>query len=454
MSARDCDLFVIGAGSGGVRAARLAAGQYGMRVAIAECGPLGGTCVNLGCIPKKLLFYGAEYDEHLALAPAYGWRLENSRFDWGRLVGNKDREIARLNEVYRDLLQETGVVLVEGRAKLRDAHTVRVGEREWAAEHVLIATGSRAVIPPVPGAELAIISDNAFHLEHLPPRVAIIGGGYIAVEFAGIFSGMGSEVVLLYRGPLFLRGFEDDLRRFLADRMRAHGVEVRFSADVTSIKRNRRGLDVRLRDGGNVRTDCVMYATGRQPATADLGLEELGVRLTGNGAIAVDEHYASSVPSVHALGDVIDRVKLTPVALAEAGAFVATRFGNRPVALDYTGIPTAVFSRPELGTVGLTEEQARARHGRIEVYRSEFVPLRHTLGKKGERAMVKLIVESSGRRVVGAHLAGSHAGEIVQGLAVAMKAGATKEHFDTTIGVHPTLAEEFVSLRHPSTDRE
>ena len=447
----DYDLFTIGGGSGGVRACRVAAG-HGARVAVAEDRYLGGTCVNVGCIPKKLLVYAAHFGEDFEDAAAFGWKVGAAKFDWQRLIANKNREIERLNGVYERLLTDSGVDIIADRAHLSDAHTVVVNGKRHTARYILVATGAWPVVPPIPGAEHAITSNQAFFLESLPGRVIIVGGGYVAVEFAGIFNGMGAKVTQLYRGPLFLRGFDDDVRTFLAEEMRKKGVKVLFNADVARIERRGAELRAELRDGTELVADAVMYATGRKPATAGLGLEEAGVKLAEGGAVSVDAWSRTSVENIFAVGDVTNRINLTPVALAEGRAVVDTMFGGEPRKPDHTNVPSAVFSQPSIGKVGLTEAQARERYGAIGVYLSTFTPLKHTLTGRDEKTFVKLIVDQASDRVVGIHMVGPGAGEIIQGFAVAMKAGATKAQFDATIGIHPTAAEEFVSLREKAPE--
>ncbi len=442
----DYDLVTLGAGSGGVRASRASA-SLGARVAVAEERDLGGTCVNVGCIPKKLLVYASHYARDFEDASAYGWSAGAPRHDFARLVANKDREIARLNGVYARLLDDAGVARIEGRARIADPHTVEVAGRRITAEHLLVATGGWPVRPTFPGAEHCITSNEVFHLPGLPRRVAIVGGGYIAVEFAGILHGLGARVHQLYRGPLFLRGFDDDLRRGLAAEMRKQGVDLRFDARVARVDREGDALRVTLEDGDRLEVDCVLAAIGRAPQTADLGLEEAGVALRENGAVAVDAYSRSSVPSIWAVGDVTDRINLTPVAIHEGAALARTIFGGAPTRPDHENVPSAVFSHPAIGTVGLTEAEARRRHGDVDVYRASFRPLRHTLTGRDETTLVKLVVDAASDRVLGCHMLGPEAGEIIQGLAVAVRCGATKAQFDATIGIHPTTAEEFVTLR-------
>ncbi len=448
MSRFDFDLFVIGAGSGGVRASRMAAG-FGARVAVAEAARLGGTCVNLGCVPKKLMVYASSFSSAFEDATGYGWSRPPASFDWAALKANRDRELGRLNAAYRELLGRAGVRIIEGRAQLRDRHTVEVAGARFSAERILIATGSRPVRLPVPGAELAITSDELFGIERQPHRVLIAGGGYIAVEFASVLRGLGSEVFLSYRGPLFLRGFDDDVRSTLAAEMGKRGVELRFGTAVERLDRRAAGVAATLSSGEVVAVDLVLWATGRVPNTAGLGLEELGVRLDARGAVIVDERLESSVPGIHALGDVIDRITLTPVALAEGTALARSLFGGTPTAVDYSNVPTAVFSQPAVAAVGLSEAAARAAGHDVVVFRSSFRPLLHRLSGRDEQTMMKLVVDRASDRVLGVHMVGPEAGEIVQGLAVALKAGATKASFDATIGIHPTAAEEFVTMRTP-----
>ena len=444
----DFDLFVIGAGSGGVRAARFAAG-YGARVAVAESRYLGGTCVNVGCVPKKLLVYGAHYAEDIEQAGAYGWSLGEASFDWATLIANKNREIQRLNGIYRNLLTNSGVSLFEGHARIVDAHTVEVNGQRHSCERILIATGGWPQIPDIPGRELAISSNEAFFLPALPKRVLVVGGGYIAVEFASIFNGMGAQTTLMYRGDLFLRGFDGAVREHLRDELGKKGVDLQFNADIASIERQADGsLIATLKDGRALETDCVFYATGRRPMLDNLGLENVEVKLDDRGFIEVDDLYQSSTPSIMAIGDVIGRIQLTPVALAE-GMAVARRLFKpeeyRPV--DYRSIATAVFSLPNIGTVGLSEEQAIEAGHKVRIFESRFRPMKLTLTDNQERTLMKLVVDAETDRVLGCHMVGPDAGEIVQGLAIAIKAGATKQIFDETIGVHPSAAEEFVTLR-------
>jgi glutathione reductase (NADPH) len=443
----DFDLFVIGGGSGGVRAARMA-GQRGVRVGLAEAGALGGTCVNVGCIPKKLYSYASEFPAALEQSPGFGWRSDGAlRLDWAALKRNRAREITRLNGVYAELLASAGVRLLRGRATLDDAHTVVVDGERLRAERLLIATGSWPTLPEFPGRELVITSNEIFDLEPFPARLLVVGGGYVGCEFASIFHGLGSRVTQIHRGAEFLRGFDDDVRHFLHSEMAKAGVEIRLNAEAIGVVRTDTGLRVTLRGGETVDVDQVLYATGRAPNTEGLGLERLGVDVDARGAVVVGDGFQSSVPSIYALGDVIDRVQLTPVALAEAMALVDQLFGSGVRQMAYELVPTAVFTHPTIGSVGLTESEARARFANVRIYRTEFKALKHTLSGSSERTLMKLVVDDASDRVVGLHMVGPEAGEIVQGFAVALKAGATKAIFDATVGIHPTAAEEFVTMR-------
>ena len=446
MSEPAFDLFVIGAGSGGVRAARMAA-ERGARVAVAEDAAFGGTCVNLGCIPKKLYSFAAHYAESFDEAHGYGWAAERPAFDWPKLKANRASEVTRLNAIYGQLMRGAGAAVIEGRARITGTHEVEVNGVRHAAERILVATGGWPVPPEVPGGDLAISSNEIFDLAQFPRRLVVVGGGYIACEFASIFNGLGAKVTQLYRGEQILRGFDDEVRDFVATEMRKKGVDVRVGVKVSALERGADGIRVLLAGGGEFLADAVLYATGRVPNTRGLGLESLGVSLAPNGAIEVDEHYRTNVPSIYALGDVIDRVQLTPVALAEAMALVDELFGGTGRRVDYTHIPTAVFTHPNIGTIGFTESAARARFEKIRVYRTDFKPLRHTLSGHTERTLMKLVVDDASDKVVGLHMVGADAGETIQGFAVAMKAGATKAVFDATLGIHPTAAEEFVTMR-------
>jgi len=449
--AYDFDLFVIGAGSGGVRAARFAAG-YGARVAVAESRYLGGTCVNVGCVPKKLLVYGAHYAEDIHEAEGYGWTIDGARFDWASLIANKDREIQRLNGIYKNLLTDSGVTLLQAHARLVNAHTVEVDGKHYSAEHILIATGGWPFVPEIPGREHAITSNEAFYLDALPRRVLVVGGGYIAVEFASIFHGCGADTKLLYRGELFLRGFDGALRDHLKDELIKKGLDLQFNADIARIDKQADGtLLATLEDGRTLEADCIFYATGRRPMLDGLGLENVDVALDKRGFVAIDEQFRTSTPSILAIGDVIGRIQLTPVALAEGMAVARQLFKPeeyRPV--DYHNIATAVFSLPNMATVGLTEEQAREQGHKVVLFESRFRPMKQTMTDSLERSLMKLVVDADTDKVLGCHMAGPEAGEIIQGLAVALKAGATKRIFDDTVGIHPTAAEEFVTMRTPT----
>jgi glutathione reductase (NADPH) len=445
----DFDLITIGAGSGGVRASRVAA-QYGARVAIVEERYLGGTCVNVGCIPKKLFVYASEFSEAFEDAAGFGWTVPKSSFDWRKLIANKNHEIERLNGVYGKLLTDSGVRIVNGRAVVIEPHTVAIGNERLTTRYILVATGGWPTLPEIPGAELAISSNEAFFLERFPSRAIIVGGGYIGVEFAGIFHGLGAKVTLVHRGPLFLRGFDDDLRQALAGEMRKRAIELHFSSLVEKIEGTRAGVRVTLSDGASLEADLIMFATGRAPNSRGLGLEEAGIALDANGAVMVDRYSCSSVPNIYAVGDVTNRRNLTPVAIAEGRAVAETLFNGKPMSVEYEDVPSAVFSQPPIGTVGLTEAEARERYGEVDVYKSSFRPLKHTVSGRDERAFMKLVVDPKTDRVVGCHMMGPDAGEIIQGMAIALKCNATKAQFDATIGIHPSAAEEFVTMRTKS----
>lgn len=446
----DFDLFVVGAGSGGVRASRMAA-KFGARVAVAESQRLGGTCVNVGCVPKKLLVYASHFADDFEDAAGFGWTVGEPRFDWARLIANKDREIARLNQVYRGLLHGAGVTILDGQARLVDPNTIELGGQNFTADKILIATGSRPQLPEVPGIEHAVTSNEVFQLPKLPSRVLIVGGGYIAVEFAGIFAGMGSQVTQLYRGSLFLRGFDRDLRIELAEAMRNRGIDLRFNSDVARIEKSASGYVVTLLSGQQLETDLVMYAAGRTPNTVGLGLSSVAVAQDQSGAIVVDEYSRTSVPNIWAVGDVTNRMNLTPVAIAEGQAFAETEFNGNPQKPDYDNVPTAVFSQPSLGTVGLTEEAARGRYAAIDIYKAHFRPMKYTLSGRNERTLMKLCVDKESGKVLGAHMLGPDSAEIIQGIAIAIRAGVRKVDFDRTLGIHPTAAEEFVTMRTPQS---
>jgi glutathione reductase (NADPH) len=445
----DFDLFTIGGGSGGVRASRMAA-AYGAKVAMAEERYLGGTCVNVGCIPKKLLVYASEFSEAFADAAGFGWTLGERGFDWAKLIENKDREIARLNGVYERMLTQAGVKIIRARATIVDPHTVAVGNERFSARYILVATGGWPTKLALPGSELAITSNEAFFLRELPARTILVGGGYISLEFAGIFEGLGSQVTVVHRGPLLLRGFDEDVARALEAEMRKRKVDLRLNTQVESIEKAGRGVRVMLGDGSRVEADLIMFATGRAPNTHGIGLEQAQVALDDEGAVEVDSYSRSSTPSIYAIGDCTNRMQLTPVAIAEGQALAETLFHNNPKSPDYENVPSAVFSQPPIGTVGLTEATARERYGEVDVYRTSFRPLKHTLSGRDEQCFMKLVVDRASGRVVGCHMMGAGAGEIIQGLAVALNCGATKAQFDATVGIHPTTAEEFVTMRTKS----
>ena len=475
----DYDLFVIGAGSGGTRAARIAAG-HGARVAVAEERFLGGTCVNVGCIPKKLFVYASHFAEDFEDAAGFGWCGPAAAssgggsglpaFDWPTLVANKDREIERLNGIYRGLIEGAGARLFDARATIAGPHAISVDGSTVSARHILVATGGEPTLPDIPGIEHAIRSDDVFYLERLPERLIVVGGGYIAVELAGVFAGLGVEVTQLYRGPLFLRGFDDDIRRGLAEEMRNRGVDLRFDTNVAAIERvangGSAGGGVRARltagggrggpgpgpgaEAGTLDADLILYATGRHPNTAGLGLQNAGVATAPNGAVLVDAWSRSNVEHVWAVGDVTDRINLTPVAIREGHCFAETVFNDNPISPDHEDVPTAVFSQPAIGTCGLTETEAEARYPVLDVYLSTFRPLKHTLSGRDQRSLMKLLVDAATDRVVGCHLLDPDAAEIVQGVGIAMKCGATKTQFDRTMAIHPTAAEEIVTMREPA----
>ena len=448
----DYDMITIGGGSGGVRASRFAAGQYGVKTAVVENLRIGGTCVMRGCVPKKLLVYGAHFAEDFEDAAGYGWDAGAPAFDWPRLIANKNKELDRLEGVYHRLLRDAGVNELTGTGRVIDAHTVEVagpdGTRTCTAKYILIATGGWPSLPDTPGIEHAITSNEALDLEALPKRVAIVGGGYIAVEFAGIFNGLGAETHVIIRAENILRGFDPAVRDTLHEEMVKKGVSIHQETTVQSIEKTASGYSLRLNDDDILEVDAVMYATGRAPNTKGLGLEQAGVTLTAKGAVVVDDHFKTNVDSIYALGDVIDRVQLTPVALAEGMAVAHTLFGGKPTTVDYADIPTAVFSTPPVGTVGLTEDEARKNHD-VVIFQSHFRPMKYTLSGRDERTMMKMIVDKKTDRVLGCHMVGLDAAEMTQALGIALKAGATKAHFDATIGIHPTAAEEWVTMRTP-----
>mgnify|MGYP003640728483 FL=1 len=440
------DLFVIGAGSGGVRAARMSAG-FGAKVAIAESRYLGGTCVNVGCVPKKLFSYAAHYGEDFADARGFGWDSVVSDLDWPRLRDNKTKEIERLNGIYGNLLRNAGVELINGHARFVDANTIEVDGVRYTAKNILIAVGGWPFIPNIPGREFAISSNELFYLDKLPKHAVVVGGGYIATEFAGILHGLGVEVEQIYRRDLFLRGFDTEIREQLAMEMKQKGIALRFNDNVTAISEQGGQYLLSLESGATLLTDQVLYATGRKPLLEGLGLENTKVSLNEQGYIDVDTGFQTAEPSIYAVGDVTGGMELTPVALAEGMNLAKRLFKGDNTVLDYRFIPTAIFSQPNLATVGFSEEEARERYSEIAVFTSRFTHLKHTLSGNSSKTFLKLIVDKGSDKVVGAHMMGDDAGEIIQGLAVAIKAGATKADFDSTIGIHPTVAEEFVTMR-------
>jgi glutathione reductase (NADPH) len=433
-----------------VRASRVSA-SYGAKVAIAESHLFGGTCVNVGCIPKKLFSYAAHWREEFEIARAYGWTTSEPKFDWPTLLRNKDKEIARLNGVYERVLSVAGVQILRGRATIVDPHTVEIDGERYTAKHILVATGSYPVVPPIEGRELAIVSDQAFHLERLPKRALVVGGGYIALEFASIFHGLGVKTTLSYRGKRLLRGFDGEISDRIAEEMTHKGLAIHFGGEPAKIIKHPDCLEVCYTDDPHQKTDLVLFATGRKPNTANLGLEAAGVKLGPDGAILVDRYSKSSVDSIHAIGDVTNRINLTPVATAEAMWLARTLFRGEPTPVDHENVPTAVFANPNLATVGLSEEKARERYGAIDVYKAYFRPLKLTLTEKKERVFMKLVVDQKTQRVLGAHMIGLDAGEVIQGVAIAIKMGATKAQFDSTLGIHPTVAEEFVTMREKAS---
>jgi glutathione reductase (NADPH) len=443
----DYDLFVIGAGSGGVRAARMAAAK-GKKVAVAEERYLGGTCVNVGCVPKKLFVYASQFSELFHASAGFGWNVDSQpRLNWATLRDNKTAEIERLNGIYNSLIDNSGAQLFDGRAIIAGPHLVTVNGETYRARTILVATGGWPYIPEFPGSEHVLSSNEMFFLDKLPSSAVVVGGGYIAVEFAGILNGLGVETHLVYRGPKLLKSFDAEMSDKVTQGMSAKGVNIHLNTEIIQISKTADQLSVALNTGATLDTELVLYATGRQANTAGLGLETTNVVMRNNGSIQVDESFATAEPSIYALGDVIDRVQLTPVAIQEAMVLVDHLYGEGSAAIDYSDIPTAVFCQPELGTVGLSEEQARAEYGDIAVYVSDFKPMLQTLGGGNDRITMKLVVDNKTDAVVGCHMVGEHAAEIIQGMGIALKAGATKAHFDATVGIHPSAAEEFVTMR-------
>jgi glutathione reductase (NADPH) len=446
----DYDLFVIGGGSGGVRAARVAAGEHGARVGLAEESRMGGTCVIRGCVPKKLMVFASGFPEVLAEAHAYGWTFGEGRFDWPAFRTRLEAELDRLEAAYRSTLKNAGVVVHDARATLVDAHRVRLADgQEFTAAHILIATGGRPFVPEIPGAELAVTSNEMFHLDALPQRALVVGGGYIASEFACILNGLGVKVSQFYRGAQILRGFDDEARGHVANAMREGGIDIHCGTDVMRLEKTATGIRAVATDGTEAAFDLVMYATGRRPNSEGLGLEAQGVALGREGQIVVDRYSQTGVPSIFAVGDVTGRINLTPVAIREGHAFADTVFGARPTAFDHELVASAVFTQPEMGTVGLSEEAAREQEP-IEVYSTAFRPMRSAFAGKPGRVLMKLIVSQASRRVLGCHIVAPEAGEMIQLAAIAIRMGATKEDFDRTCAVHPTMAEELITMRKPT----
>ncbi|MEO0961460.1 MAG: glutathione-disulfide reductase [Pseudomonadota bacterium] len=455
MADYDYDLFTIGAGSGGVRASRMAA-SHGAKVAVAEEYRVGGTCVIRGCVPKKLFVYASHVLEDIEDAEGFGWTVEGAKFDWKTLIANKDNEIDRLNGIYIRNLEGSDVEIIEDRAVIKDKHTIHLvnQNRDVTAKVILIATGATPNIHEVPGHELAITSNEAFHLEELPKRVVVAGGGYISVEFAGIFNGLGSDTTLVYRGEEILRGFDNDLRTHLHAEMAKKGIDIRTGVVFERIDKTDDGLAVTLSDGSVINTDAVMFAIGRNPNSEGLGLENAGVEFEPNGTIKVDAYSKTNVDNIYAVGDVTNRANLTPVAIREGAAFAETVFNNNPVAVDHSCIPTAVFSTPEIGTVGISEEMARQQFGSVDIYKSTFRAMKHTLSGRDEKTMMKIIVDPASDRVLGVHMIGPASGEIIQAVGIAVQMGATKAQFDATVAVHPTAAEELVTMKTPEPQPE
>lgn len=445
----DYDLFVIGGGSGGVRAARLAAAE-GAKTAIAEEYRFGGTCVIRGCVPKKLMVYASSFSEAFEDAAGFGWTVGQTSFDWSKLIAAKDNEITRLEGLYAKNVGAAGADVFHQRAEVVGPHEIRLvsDNRLVSAKHILIATGGAPFVPDFPGSDLAITSNEIFDLKEQPKRAVIVGGGYIASEFACILNGLGSEVTQIYRRDLILRGFDDDVRKHVSDAMAAKGIALRYNTDVAKIETADGAMTVTLTDGESIETDVVLYATGRKPATSGLGLEAAGVALGRNGEVIVDDYSQTNIPSIYAVGDVTDRMALTPVAIREGVAFVETVFNANPTKPDHSKVATAVFTQPEIGTVGVSEEEARGS-GEIEVYKAAFRPMMATISGREEKMLMKLIVSKADRKVLGVHIVGHGAGEMIQLAGVAVKMGATKEDFDRTVAVHPTAAEELVTMREP-----
>jgi glutathione reductase (NADPH) len=447
----DYDLFVIGGGSGGVRAARIASGDWGAKVALAEESRMGGTCVIRGCVPKKLMVFASGYRQKMADAVDYGWSVEPGAFDWARFRGQLHQELDRLEGAYRNTLTKAGVEIVDQRATISDPHTVRLADgREVTAKHILVATGGHPTRPEAEGAELGITSNEVFHLGALPKKLLVVGGGYIACEFACIFNGFGTKVTQYVRGAQILRGFDEEARGLLAESMRDKGIDIRQGSTILEMQRRDGGVWVKASTGHEEVFDQVLFATGRAPNTKGLGLEEAGVRIGRRGQIVVDDYSQTSVPSIFAVGDVTDRINLTPVAIREGHAFADTIFGSRKTPVDHELVPSAVFTQPEFGTIGMTEEEAMEGDRMIEVYCASFRPMQTAFAGKSDRVLFKLIVDKDTRKVLGCHIVADGAGELIQMVAIAIRMGATKEDFDRTVAVHPTISEELVTMRKPT----
>jgi glutathione reductase (NADPH) len=448
----DYDLFVIGAGSGGVRASRIAS-SLGARVALCEDQYLGGTCVNVGCVPKKLYVYASEYSSHFKDSAGFGWHVDNPEFDWTVLRDNKSEEISRLNRVYNGLLEGANVELINGRGRIVDAHTVEVAGQHYTTERILLAVGGQPFIPEFSGNEHVLSSNEIFDLASFPKRLVIVGGGYIAAEFAGIFNGLGAQVTQIHRDNCLLDGFDNEIRQFATTEMLKKGIDIHFNSHVHSIEKQQdESLKVNLQSGENFIADAVLYATGRRPHLSNLGLENVNVEITDSGHVKVNECFQTTEPSIYAVGDITPGMALTPVALAEGMALAKSLYNNESCEIDYSDIATTVFCQPNIGTVGMTEEQARVNYSNVVKYRSEFRSMKHTISGSEERTLMKILVDGDTDKVIGVHMVGSDAGEIMQGIAIAIKAGATKADFDATVGIHPTAAEEFVTMREPVTD--
>jgi glutathione reductase (NADPH) len=448
----DYDLFVIGAGSGGVRASRIAS-SLGARVALCEDQYLGGTCVNVGCVPKKLYVYASEYSSHFKDSAGFGWHVDNPEFDWTVLRDNKSEEISRLNRVYNGLLEGANVELINGRGRIVDAHTVEVAGQHYTTERILLAVGGQPFIPEFSGNEHVLSSNEIFDLASFPKRLVIVGGGYIAAEFAGIFNGLGAQVTQIHRDNCLLDGFDNEIRQFATTEMLKKGIDIHFNSHVHSIEKQQdESLKVNLQSGENFIADTVLYATGRRPHLSNLGLENVNVEITDSGHVKVNECFQTTEPSIYAVGDITPGMALTPVALAEGMALAKSLYNNESCEIDYSDIATTVFCQPNIGTVGMTEEQARVNYSNVVKYRSEFRSMKHTISGSEERTLMKILVDGDTDKVIGVHMVGSDAGEIMQGIAIAIKAGATKADFDATVGIHPTAAEEFVTMREPVTD--